>query len=217
MRLVVFGYDFPHWKTVNGLLALKSAGYDVLAVLAPSKKLNIPCSDYRVSPIEFNLNPKDVCIALGIGYLVKPHEEYDLNFELGVVLGARILPKKVIDRFSKGIINIHPGILPGNRGLDNLKHSIIKVLPIGNTAHLIDHRIDMGTILKTQITEIKSDDTIRDIFIRQRSEQIKLLLEVLQTDLTGVPCEPSEKFTAITKEEDDNLHLYWEEYKCGLE
>ena len=41
-RIALFGYDFPHVKTCNFILALKSWRYDVVCVLAaPWRKLNI--------------------------------------------------------------------------------------------------------------------------------------------------------------------------------
>ena len=52
--------------------------------------------------------------------LIKKH-----NLDIGIILGARILSKQIIDAFSIGIVNLHPGILPENRGLDNVKWSII--------------------------------------------------------------------------------------------
>ena len=66
------------------------------------------------------------------------------KLDLGVILGARILKKEIINAFKIGIINMHPGILPENRGLDNIKWSVVKNLPIGVTSHFIDPRIDMG-------------------------------------------------------------------------
>jgi folate-dependent phosphoribosylglycinamide formyltransferase PurN len=142
------------------------------------------------------------------------HNDYEGSKNLGVILGARILSKEIIERMPKGILNIHPGILPGNRGLDNLKHSIAKRLPIGVTAHLIDSRIDMGIILDTKIVPIFKDDTIRDVFIRQRGYEQKLLIEVLKADKwNGKLCQHSEKFSAVDEATDTNIHYLFNTYK----
>lgn len=188
-------------------------------VLQPKKQLNIPQSDYRITPIEKELlHPRLVCKGFGIKYTVQPHDTFNLNAEYAVILGARILKPELIKRY-KGIINIHPGILPGNRGLDNIKWSIIKNLPIGCTAHFIDDRIDMGVKIASNITDIYDDDTIRDVYIRQRTDQIALLLDVFDYKLyeqTGLKVSLTEKFSAVPKELDDNLEQYWNDYKCNI-
>lgn len=186
-----------------------------LVILQDKKDLNIPNSDYRITPKgEYLLHPVNVCNMLGIEYVVMDHEDYAGSKDLGVILGARILSKGLIERMEKGVLNIHPGILPGNRGLDNLKHSIAKRLPVGVTAHLIDYRIDMGTIIDTKVVPVYKDDTIRDVYIRQRGYEQQLLIEVLKADKwKGTPCEHSEKFTAVDEATDMNIHHLFNTYK----
>jgi len=213
--MIVFGYNFPHWKTQNGLINMVANGIiPDMVILQDKKQLNLPHSDYRITPKgEYLQEPKDICNMLGLNYDITDHDNSPFG-DLGVILGSRILKKEVIERFSKGILNMHPGILPGNRGLDNLKHSITKRLPVGVTAHLIDHRIDMGLIIDTKIVPIYSDDTIRDVYIRQRNTEQELMINVLkreQWDL--IPCIESEKFTVITEAEDFNIHHNFSTYK----
>ena len=40
-------------------------------------------------------------------------------------LGARILKPSAFSPFRKGVMNMHPGILPDNRGLDTIKWAIL--------------------------------------------------------------------------------------------
>ena len=210
----VFAYNFPHWKTQAGLFNLFLNGLiPDLVMLQDKKKLDIPHSDYRVVPRgEYLADPVDICRKLNIKYKIMDHED-SAGGGLGVILGARILSHDLINRYDN-ILNIHPGILPGNRGLDNLKHSIIKRLPIGVTAHIIDHRIDMGTIIDTRIVPVYQDDTIRDVYIRQRNCEQELLIDVIKKGIyTGTPCTFSEKFTVITPDEDLNLHHDFATYK----
>ena len=47
------------------------------------------------------------------------------KFDLGIIAGSRILKKKIIEEFKIGILNMHPGLLPLNRGLDTHKVSIL--------------------------------------------------------------------------------------------
>lgn len=220
--LVVFGYNFPHGKTVRGLLQMAADGIRPdLVVLQDRKTLNIPQSEYRVSPRgEHWPQPQDVCKALGFVNYVGDHDDFAFEADTGVILGARILKQPVISKFRQGILNLHPGILPGNRGLDNLKHAILKRLPIGVTAHWIDARVDMGQIITTRVVPVYADDTIREVHDRQMSLQIELLggllrlLVLRDTKISGYPCPPCEKFTAVTPEEDARLETAWEQYKA---
>ncbi len=211
MRLAVFGYNFPHFKTVHGLINMCAAGFaPEIAILQDRKSLNIPRSPYRVSPdYEFLPNPADLCERLGIKPLIMDHDAAKSDVHAGVILGARILKRTTVESWPQGIINIHPGILPGNRGLDNLKWSIHLGLPVGVTAHLIDHRIDMGLILKSMVVPVYHGDSIRDVYIRQREYEQRLLIETLQNFDTlksgAVRCAHSEKFSSMP----DNLDHQW--------
>ena len=185
MTFVVFAYNFEHWKTQAGLFNLYMNGFiPDMVILQDKKPLNFRHSEYRITPkYEYLIHPKQICKRLDFKFMVCDHDEYrnDMyyNSEYGVILGARILKEKTIKQF-KGIINIHPGILPGNRGLDNLKWSLILGLPVGVTSHFIDHRIDMGLKIMDRQIQIEPGDSIRDLYIKQRNTEQYLLIETMK-------------------------------------
>lgn len=207
MKFAVFAYNFPHWKTQQGLFNLVMNGFKpAVVILQDKKELNVPQSAYRITPRdEYLLDPVQICKRLGLYYWFSDHNEINIANPdkdlFGVILGARILKQHTIDQFPKGILNIHPGILPGNRGLDNLKHAILKGLPIGVTAHFIDSHIDMGHIVAKTFLPVYPDESIRDLYNRQRNAEQELLIDVMQQFKDyGIhykqfeKCEPSEKF-----------------------
>ena len=102
------------------------------------------------------------------------------KLDLGIILGARILKQEVIDAFKVGIINMHPGILPENRGLDNIKWSVIKNLPIGTTSHFIDSRIDMGEKLLSEQIKIYPDDEFLDFCVRNQNLEQEIMIKSLK-------------------------------------
>lgn len=207
MRLTVFGYNFPHLKTQNGLFNLFLNGYvPDMVILQDKKPLSFRQSDYRITPTnEYLTHPEVICKRLNIPFVVCDHDSYPVGGGIGVILGARILKNETIKKYD-GILNIHPGILPGNRGLDNLKWSLIKNLPIGVTAHFIDYRIDMGRRILTETLTPNKGDSIRDIYIIQRSLEQKVLIDAMRLIKEGLrpgdcaPIEHSEKFDAVPKE-----------------
>lgn len=196
--MIIFGYNFKHWKTQQGLINLVSNGYNPsLVILQDKKKLNIPQSKFSIVPKdEYLIEPKKVCEILNLNYVIANHDDYEAS-GIGIILGARILKKKTINQYDK-ILNIHPGILPGNRGLDNLKWALALGLPIGVTAHWIDERIDMGKIIKKETIKIYKHDTIKDLYIRQRNLEQKVLIDVLNEGMQeGISFEDDNKFSAL--------------------
>ena len=211
----IFGYNFPHWKTQNGIFNLLMNGYKPnTIVLQDKKQLNIPHSEYRITPQdEYLLQPKLICEVLGLNYIVQDHDSFIPTADYAIILGARILKKETVKKY-KGILNLHPGILPGNRGLDNLKHSVIRNLPIGVTAHFIDQRIDMGRIIKTECVRIDTADSLRDVYLKQRNLEQKLLIDVMKMgNITTKDCLFTEKFTAIDSYNDSVINELFEDYK----
>ncbi len=171
-KVVVFGYNFPHKKSENFLHILKKCGIEVVGYLAaPSVKLHLPNKIYKRSisnpPI---FHPKELCDLYDIPYFVVTHNSNEsltlikkLNANLGIISGARILKENIINSFSHGIINLHPGKIPESSGLDSLYWSIQKRVPLYITTHFIDKRIDAGKVIKERLVEINIDDRIEDI------------------------------------------------------
>ncbi len=74
-----------------------------------------------------------------------------LAFRPDIVVSARfslIFPQRVIDAVPRGIVNVHPGALPGYRGLFAPFWQILKrESELGCTVHMVDRGIDTGPVL----------------------------------------------------------------------
>jgi len=172
MKIVLFVYDFPHKKSLKGMQIIKSHGFkEVFVVLSPKIELKFRQSQTRISVVEKEIiQPSSLAYQYGWKSLVANHNSDEaLSFyrqikpNYGIILGARILSKSVIDSFSEGIINFHPGVLPENRGLDNLKWAIYNKIPQGVTTHFIDENIDVGEQIYKELLEVNNEDTIFDV------------------------------------------------------
>lgn len=186
MKIGVFAYNFPHKKTFEGIMNLLIHGVPVDCILAADPvKLNFYQSQVRISPKGLVYpHPSKIAARFNIPYTVVPHnapEAVDIimhhGLDLGIILGARIIKSHVIDAFKVGILNLHPGLLPENRGLDTVKWAVIDYIPQGATAHLIDSRIDWGRKIKAQVCDVYTDDTLLDILLRVQSTEQQLMLE----------------------------------------
>ena len=122
MNISVFTYDFPHKKSQDFLVRLWLEGISVANVVgAPPVKLRKRESTLRVKVKHTGLvHPAQICRQMDIPYSVMSHDSQDTadllrsqSIDVVVIAGARILKPGVIAAPKIGIINLHPGLLPG--------------------------------------------------------------------------------------------------------
>lgn len=75
---------------------------------------------------------------------------------------------------------MHPGILPWNRGLDNLKRAILLDLDPAVTFHTIDEDIDAGRMFMIRRVPLYKNDTFHSIFLRHQKVELDGLIDVLK-------------------------------------
>jgi len=131
-------------------------------------------------------HPRALAAMVGARYEVVPHawpaasvELRAYRIDLGIILGARILAGQTIAACRIGILNLHPGWLPDVRGLDTIKWPLLRGLPLGATAHLIDERIDRGRLVCRQQVERLPGDTLLDIQLRVWDLERQLMIDAL--------------------------------------
>lgn len=189
MKICVFAYNFKHKKTQEGIIKLISNKYKISQVIAMNKiKLNSPKKKIEITIKDINyIHPKILCESLKIPYSVISHNSSkcirflkNKKFDVGIILGARILKEELINCFKIGILNLHPGLLPENRGLDTHQWAILNMAPQGVTAHLIDRKMDRGRILVKKKIKIYAQDSLKDFFYRTQSLEMDLMIESLK-------------------------------------
>ena len=207
LKLGVFVYDFEHRKSSEGILRLCLGGVKPDLVIAAPRKEILGRTPIVPNFIENNsqLSPKVICKAFGVPYVTSPHEA-SVNLILqekltdGLVLGARVLPQDVIASFPNGVINVHPGVLPELRGLDCVKHAVIRGIPQGVTVHKIGRNIDQGPILhQALLPSLTQFDTIQTINYKVQNLELKTISELGPTILaTGELLADSKQFDLLT-------------------
>jgi len=167
LNIALFSYNFPHRKTLDFIDHIYASGFQISVILAANYiKIKSPKSFFYFKSKFPKKEIKQIIQKHNIPYHIVIHnsqqtisllEKYNIN--LGVISGARILHKSVIDVIKLGILNFHPGLLPEIRGLDSILWSIQKDYPLGVTAHLINDKIDAGYLVyKKQLTILGKDD-----------------------------------------------------------
>lgn len=89
-----------------------------------------------------------------------------------------IIKKEAIESVKKGWINMHPSLLPYNRGKHPYYWAINEGTPFGVTLHFIDKGVDTGPILFQKKIPVKIIDTGESLYNKSLEEIVKLFKEV---------------------------------------
>jgi len=107
--------------------------------------------------------------------------------EVGV-LGyfGRIVPQDLLSVFPKGIVNIHPSLLPLYRGPTPVQTALLNGdTKTGTTIIVLDKEVDHGPILSQQTEKILPDDTTDSLHSRLFKIGAELIKDVLPKYLNG--------------------------------
>lgn len=169
-RLLLFCYDFPHVRSLTGLeFALRNEFVETLVWAAPFVSINgskEPKADSS-DPTAPKLAQANNCPVVKASHSDESAlwKVRSWKPDIALILGARRLPKELLEGLPIPIVNFHPGVLPENRGLDAVPWSVRLRLPIGVSTHFIDHRLDAGAIISNSIIrDIPRDASLADLY-----------------------------------------------------
>ena len=197
VKLIFFGTYLP---TPEPLQLLFDAGYDIVAVITN------PDRDRATAPSPV----KELAQKLGLlvlqpgklkGNEVLLQQLIDLTPEVGAVFAyGKIIPQEVMDVFPRGILNIHPSLLPKYRGPSPLQTALLNGdKTTGVTIMLIDKEMDHGPMLSQKEIVISPEDNMQTLGIRATKLGGELLVRTLAEYIAG-------KVTA--KEQDHSLATF---------
>lgn len=188
-QVACFIYDFVHSGSYTGIQTLSMAGIRIGCILAAPWR---PLEEAKTNPPEaWSSADREELSSCGPLYSIEHSDTrvssiiHAHNCVMGVVLGARILPSSTISAFPLGVVNVHPGLAPWNRGLDSYKWAVVKGYGQGVTCHLIGNRIDYGPLLIRRALASLEDMTLGDIKQRLRAMSMDFLPEAVQRGLSG--------------------------------
>lgn len=77
------------------------------------------------------------------------------NWQFGIVASyGKIIPESILNIFSKGILNVHPSLLPKLRGPSPIESTILYGEPAGVTIIKLDKEMDHGPIIAQKNIEL---------------------------------------------------------------
>lgn len=120
-------------------------------------------------------------------------EMKDFGAEAAILVAyGRIIPQAVIDLFPKGIINIHPSLLPQYRGPTPIESAIVNGdTQTGVSIMQLTAGMDEGPVYSQKTVPLTGKETKFELYETLSSVSVSLLIEtlpsILNTTLTPVP------------------------------
>jgi len=208
MRLVLMCNNWMGWQVARWL-AQQNESIVGVVVHPPGKGsyINHILQDSGVSSdrvfVADDLNSPHVLAAIRA-------EKPDLGIS---ILFNYVLKPKLIDLFSGGCLNLHPALLPYNRGQYPNVWSIVDQTPAGVTLHYIDAGIDTGDIIAQQEVVIEPTDTGESLYRKLERAGVELFKRtwtaVRSGDISRRPQDQQAGSTHRARDVDqiDEIHL----------
>lgn len=164
--------------------ALKKAGHEIVAVVTQPPK---PVGRNKVitpSPVSSWAEKNKIKILTDNTPL---RRSVFFKAEVGVVAAyGQIIPKVVLDIFPKGILNIHPSLLPKYRGASPIQAAIFYGdKKTGVTIIKMDEKVDHGPIIGQEKIVISDSDSFETLRMTAFELGSKMLVDVLSSYLRG--------------------------------
>ncbi len=100
----------------------------------------------------------------------------------------QLIKKPLIELAQVGVINVHPALLPRNRGLFPYFWALANGdTETGVTVHWVDTRFDTGEILLQRVLPIAPDDTVLSLAGKSAALGAELLVEAVRAIADGSP------------------------------
>jgi phosphoribosylglycinamide formyltransferase-1 len=84
----------------------------------------------------------------------------------------RIVKRPFLEAFPRGVVNIHPALLPAFPGLESWKQALLHGAKVaGCTVHLVDEGTDTGPIIVQRAVPVLEDDTPETLHARIQEQE----------------------------------------------
>lgn len=187
-KLIFFGNERLATATSTDapvLRALVAAGYDVEAVITSHKEaVSRQKRELEIGPIAHAYHIP-VVLAGDKQDLMAKVGKYKTEAAILVAFG-QIIPQEILDMFPKGIINVHPSLLPKLRGSTPIETAILNGLPkTGVSLMKLTGEMDAGPVYAQQELELSGGETKSELARKLNQMGAELLVKHLDDILSG--------------------------------
>ena len=99
----------------------------------------------------------------------------------------RPVPHEVLRTAGVGVLNLHPALLPHNRGWHCPSWAILEGTPYGATLHFITEQLDAGDVIHQRELEVAPGDTADSLYARAKHLELDVFQEAFPSLLIGAP------------------------------
>lgn len=149
---------------VDCLAFLLDNGVEPLALLVSSDKRQSHAAALREMS---QLSPQHVLT--GTEFRQPEGVELLKSMNLDYIIGIHfpyVFPNELLEVPRIGVLNLHPALLPFNRGWHTPSWAILDGTPIGATLHFMDEKVDTGDIVAQAQLEVLPGDTANTLYQR---------------------------------------------------
>lgn len=207
MKIVFFGtpgYCIPILNKIQKEFKLKPHEAPVIAVVTQKPKPIGRKKFISYSPVDTWAFKRKIPVYYSSGELLKDQIQADLGI---LVAYGEILNQKILSYFPKGILNIHPSLLPKFRGASPLQAAIVSgESQTGGTIIKIDEKMDHGPIVTQFKEEILKSDNAKLLGERIFEKSAQVLVDLIPAYLKGkitlkTQDDKTATFTTLLKKE----------------
>lgn len=174
--------------------ALVEAGYDICALILPNAHTRQPFAIAKRAekhgiPIYYTKNNAE------INEIIAKYQP-----EIGVLSAfGKIIKDETIAAFPRGILNIHPSLLPKYRGTTPIESALLNNdKETGVSVMRLAHDMDAGNILAQESVQITPETTKQSLYESLATTGAKLLIAALPDALAGKTNEKTQDDSAAT-------------------
>ena len=189
MKIVIFGtpdYVIPILNSLHKEFRSRSGESPIVAVVTQKPKPIGRKQELSFSPVDTWAYRKKIPIYFEPLKIIQEN----IKADLGILASyGEIIPKKVIEHFPYGILNVHPSLLPKYRGASPVQSTILSGdTETGGTIIQIDELLDHGPIVCQFKEEVFDDDNTESLrkrlFERSAEVLISLIPAYIQKKIT---------------------------------
>ncbi|MBU2445162.1 MAG: methionyl-tRNA formyltransferase [Bacteroidetes bacterium] len=137
-----------------------------------------------------------------------------IEFNIGVVVAFRILPKEVYSIPHLGMFNLHGSLLPKYRGAAPIQWALINgEKETGLTTFLLQEKVDVGNIILQEKISIDEDDNFESLHDKMASVGSELIIKTLDMISKGdvsVQVQDNSKASSAPKITKEICKIRWD-------
>jgi methionyl-tRNA formyltransferase len=114
------------------------------------------------------------------------------------ILFDYVLRTELLTLFPKGVVNLHPSLLPYNRGQYPNVWSIVEGTPAGVTLHYMDEGIDTGDVIAQREVAVAPTDTGATLYQRLEEQGLELFRETWPMIVAGTASRRAQQSASAT-------------------